>query len=128
MESLKRSRGRVLSSLGLTLGLVLFVGVATAYADTLWAVVRYDGSVAAGKNVEFVTRNGAGSYQVQFNKRDLADCAFVATLGGSAPFDFSPPGQVSVSLHPSHRGVWVLTRSSDGSYFSDRGFHLKVFC
>ena len=57
MKSLKRSRGRVLSSLGLTLGLVLFVGAAMASADTLWAVVRYDGSVAAGKNVEFVARD-----------------------------------------------------------------------
>jgi hypothetical protein len=123
MESLKRSRGRILSSVGLTLGLVLFVGAATASADTLWAVVRYDGSVAAGKNVEFVARNGAGSYQVQFNKRDLAECAFVATSAGAHRLT-SPPGQVSVSPSQPQRRVGA-DQKQRRSYFSDRGFHSR---
>jgi len=128
MKRLKAIKGVVASLFGLTLGWVLFLGASPASADLRWAVVRYDGSVAAGKNVDFVQRNGPGSYQVEFKKKDLSDCAFLATLGGSAPFDFGAPGQISVSLHPSHKGVWVLTRTSDGQFLSDRGFHLKVFC
>jgi hypothetical protein len=57
----------------------------SASADPLWAVVRYDGSVAAGRNVLSVMRTGAGVYGVEFSRKNIISCAYVATLGGSAP-------------------------------------------
>jgi hypothetical protein len=102
-------------------------GAGAASADTLWAVVRYDGSVAAGRSVESVGRFGPGYYEVEFTKKSITSCAYIATLGGSVPFEYSPPGQVSVTLHPGGRAVVVLTRTSDG-FLSDRPFHVKVFC
>jgi hypothetical protein len=111
----------------LTVGLMLILGVGPASADPLWAVVRYDGSLAAGKNVESVTRLGPGSYAVEFTRKTIGGCAYVGTLGGSAPFEFAPAGQISVSPYPGLTGVWVVTRTSDG-FLSDRPFHLKVFC
>jgi hypothetical protein len=104
---------------------MLWAGAASA--DPLWAVVRYDGSVAAGRNVVSVVRTDPGVYTVEFSRRNIISCAYVATLGGSAPFDFAPPGQISVTPHPTGSTVWVLTRTSDG-FLSDRPFHLKVFC
>jgi hypothetical protein len=61
MKDRKRTRWLAVSLLGLTIGLVLMLGAGAASADPLWAVVRYDGSLAAGKNVESVTRGGPGS-------------------------------------------------------------------
>jgi hypothetical protein len=104
---------------------MLWAGVASA--DPLWAVVRYDGSVAAGRNVVSVMRTGPGTYTVEFSRRNIGSCAYVGTLGGSAPFDFAPAGQISVTPYPTGSAVWVLTRTSDG-FLSDRPFHLKVFC
>jgi hypothetical protein len=127
MESLQRIARMGVSVLGLALGLAFFPGPDPAAADILWAVVRYDASLAAGKNVESVTRTSPGSYVVEFTKRDVIGCAYVGTLGGSAPFEFPPAGLVSVLPHPNPRSVWVLTMNLSGHY-SDRPFHLKVFC
>jgi hypothetical protein len=93
---------------------------------TLFVVVNQDGSLARGRRVRESRRITTGQYEVTF-RRDVTDCAYVATIGVSDDAAL-PGGEVSVGSQPDNpRGVHVRTRNSNGNA-ANRGFHLAVHC
>jgi hypothetical protein len=111
-----------------------------ADATALWAVVNGDGTLARGSHVtsteklelQFLTTEigptamGDGSYEVIFD-RDVANCAYVATLGVGG---FAEPIRGGLLVAPRFaeaNGVFVNTYDVDGAD-TDGGFHLAVFC
>ncbi|MGH8886180.1 MAG: hypothetical protein ACRDYX_13570 [Egibacteraceae bacterium] len=93
---------------------------------TLFAVVNAAGSLDRGEGARGSRRVAPGQYEVIF-RRDVTDCAYVATIG--VPDDAAPPaGEISVGSQPGdRRGVQVRTRNSAGNP-ANRGFHLVVVC
>lgn len=74
-----------------------------------------------------VTDLGVGTYEVRF-QQNVADCAFLGTVGLPGSLGVSPSGEITVVGRagvPS--GVFVRTSSSSGAV-ADRSFHLAVIC
>jgi hypothetical protein len=70
---------------------------------------------------------GGGAYEVIF-KKDVTQCAFVATIGVSYSTDVPPAGEIGVAgRFGNPRGVFVQTRNSQGAG-TDLGLHLVVIC
>ncbi len=108
-----------------SLGQVPLAAVATKASNTLGAIVNGDGTLAiAAQPGTTSTRNGTGSYAVQFG-RDLANCAAVASLGNSGPI-VPNPGEIGASVNFDN-SVIVQTRNSTGAP-NDNAFHLIVVC
>lgn len=94
-----------------------------------WAVVNADGTLARGEGVVSSARlaAGSGAYQVIF-AYDMTPCAYIATIGISATFGQSAPGEIDVARRFNNAdGVFVATHDSAGNA-ADRGFHLLVIC
>ena len=100
-------------------------------ATRLWAVVDADGTLARRGSFDVVSVNkpAVGQYRVRLN-RNVADCAYAATLGVSG-VGIPSAGEIGVAtgnvFQDDGRAVVVFTRSSAG-LISDHGFHLAVFC
>ena len=97
-------------------------------ANVLWVVVTPDAKIdrQSGQVTE-LHHAATGAYSVYFNK-DVSQCAFIAELGAPGA-NGSPAGEISserISAQQTH-SVLVKTRDSAGA-FSDRPFHLAVFC
>jgi hypothetical protein len=94
---------------------------------TLYAVVDANGTLTRGRKVVSAARLGTGSYEVVF-RRDVRNCAYVATIGLSGSAGSSLPGEITVVGRGGiDRGVFVTTHSSGGAS-ADLGFHLAVHC
>jgi hypothetical protein len=94
-------------------------------AQTFFAVVDSNGTLARGFGVVSSTRLAAGQYQVVFS-HDLTRSAYVGTLGLSGSQGTSPSGEIAVVGRSGlATGVFVQTFSSAGAA-SDRGFHLAI--
>ncbi len=97
-------------------------------AQTLWAVINADGTTARGSGVQSSKKDtpaGTGEYDVIF-KRNVSGCAYVASFA-----DPRQTGEVSASsLTGTPNGVYVQTVTNTGTkeVYSDRPFHLAVFC
>ena len=100
---------------------------------TLWAVINADGTTARGSGVQSSKKEPpppgggqSGEYDVIF-KRNVSGCAYVASFA-----DERQTGEVSASsLGPgTPNGVYVQTVTDNGTkeVYSDRPFHLAVFC
>ena len=100
----------------------------TGRAQTLFAVVNSDGSLARGYGVASSAPDGSpGDFQVVF-KRGLRKCAYVATLGSAGSTGGGPLGETDVvGLSGNKMGVFVQTRDSTGA-LAPSGFHLIVSC
>ena len=101
--------------------------------QTLWAVINADGTIARGSGVQSSKKEPpppgggqSGEYDVIF-KRNVSGCAYVASFA-----DERQTGEVSASsLGPgTPNGVYVQTVTDNGTneVYSDRPFHLAVFC
>ena len=101
--------------------------------QTLWAVINADGTTARGSDVQSSKKEPpppgggqSGEYDVIF-KRNVSGCAYVASFA-----DERQTGEVSASsLGPgTPNGVYVQTVTDNGTkeVYSDRPFHLAVFC
>jgi hypothetical protein len=100
-----------------------------ASAQTLFAVVRADGTLARGYGVRSSSlySDTPGIYKVIF-KRGVAKCADAATLGSAGSTGSPPIGQVGVvGLFGHKAGVFVRTYDSTGAA-AGAGFHLIVAC
>jgi hypothetical protein len=100
-----------------------------ASAQTMFAVVNADGSLARGYGVassSFVAAT-PGIYKVIF-KRGVTKCGYVATLGSSGSTGTPPIGEIGVVGMKGHKaGVYVRTYDSSGATTA-AGFHLVVTC
>jgi hypothetical protein len=95
--------------------------------STFYAVVNANGTLARGFKAVSAQRLGLGAYEVVFRK-DVRNCAYVATIGLSGSAGASAPGEITVVGRAGNdRGVFVTTHSSGGA-FADLGFHLAVHC
>jgi len=94
-------------------------------AQTFYAVVRADGTLARGFQAVSATRLGTGIYQVLF-AHDITRSAYLGTIGLDTSSGVSPSGQMAVvGRFGAPNGVWVQTYDAAGSP-ADRGFHMAV--
>lgn len=101
-------------------------GPAGAPATALWAVVNASGTLARGSTGVTSVYSGASFYTVTF-PRDVTQCAYEATIGGVST-SYGGKGEISTySANAAPSSVTVVTHDSTGA-FSDRPFHLAVFC
>ena len=94
-------------------------------AQTFYAVVNADGSLARGFGVVSTATFGAGNYEVIFSQ-NITGSAYIATIGLAGSLGVSAPGQVSVVgrfLNPN--GVFIQTTDSTGNP-TNMGFHLAI--
>jgi hypothetical protein len=94
-------------------------------AQSFFAVVDANGTLARGFGATSATRLGVGIYQVVFS-HDVRGSAYVGTLGLSVDFGISPSGEIAVVGRAGlPNGIFVQTFNSAGQS-ADRGFHLAV--
>jgi hypothetical protein len=94
-------------------------------AQTFYAVVRADGTLARGFQAVSATKLGPGIYQVLF-AHDITGSAYVGTIGLDTTSGVSPSGQMAVvGRFGAPNGVWVQTYDAAGNP-ADRGFHMAV--
>jgi len=100
----------------------------SAFAQGLWAVVNSNGTLARGRGATSAGSLGVdGQYQVIFN-RDVAGCAYVATLG-DAVASTGAEGVVTVAPRSGNaNGVFVQTYNVLTGTEADLPFHLAVLC
>lgn len=91
----------------------------------LFAVINANGSVSRGKGEASAIRVSAGYYRVGFT-RNIAACAYVATVGGVAAEVVTGIANVTrMTGNNSH--VFVRTFALNGTA-ADRSFHLYIDC
>jgi hypothetical protein len=99
--------------------------------NAMFAVVNADGTLARSypdATSQTVEEPSDGRYEVIFDGANVADCAYVASVGSSAPFGVEPPGFATVVRRGSDAaGVYIRTYDNVGTD-ADRGFHLLVTC
>jgi hypothetical protein len=94
-------------------------------AQTFFAVVNANGTLARGFQAVSSTRLATGQYQVLFS-HNITGSAYVGTIGLSTSIGVSPSGEIAVvGRFGSANGVFVQTFDSAGRA-ADRGFHLEV--
>lgn len=94
---------------------------------TLWAVVNADGTVARSDGHLSAANLATGEYEVIF-RRNIRNCAYIATIGGSGSVGTEPTGEITVIGRVSSvNGVFLTTHDSTGAN-ANRGFHLFVNC
>jgi len=93
-------------------------------AQTFFAVVNANGTLARGFQAVSAQRLATGAYQVIFN-HNVTGSAYVATIGTAAAAG-PPSGEISVSPRSGAlNGVFIAVRDSAGNS-ADRPFHLAV--
>ena len=94
-------------------------------AQSYYAVVNPNGSLARGFQVWSVIQLSTGSYQVVFS-HDVTGSALIATVGISGSTGASAPGYATVAgRNGVPNGVFIQTFNSSG-VLSNLGFHLAV--
>lgn len=100
----------------------------SAFAQGLWAVVGSNGSLARGRGATSAASLGVdGQYEVIFN-RNVAGCAYVATLGDAAA-STGAVGVVTVAPRDGNaNAVFVQTYNSETGVEVNLPFHLVAVC
>lgn len=94
-------------------------------AQTFFAVVNANGTLARGFQAVSANRLATGQYQVIF-RHDLTGSAFFGTIGLAGSIGISADGQIAVVGRTGMpNGVFVQTFNSAGIP-TDLGFHLSV--
>jgi len=92
----------------------------------IWARVKDDGTLLAGKGATSV-QVGGGGYFVRFD-RDISNCAYIATIG-QQNVAYGDPGEIqaihSTGAGSPNRDVFVAMSDKDTGAIS-RGFSLVV--
>ena len=95
--------------------------------DGDFAVVGYTGNLVRGSaSVSSVYRYGPGRYEIFLN-RNIAHCAYVATIGDPAAGWSTPRAWCSPRPVTCTSGVYVETKNPGGG-LSDYPFHLQTQC
>jgi hypothetical protein len=91
-----------------------------------FAVVNANGTAVRTNCVVRTALLATGQYEVIFNG-NVGTCTFLATIG-IITTGISAPGQIDVATRAGNpNGVFVATRSNNGS-FANRPFHLGILC
>ena len=100
----------------------------SAFVRSLWAVVNANGSLARGRGAVSAASLGVdGQYQVVFD-RNVAACAYVATLGDAGP-STGAVGVVTVAPRAGNaNAVFVQTYNSETGVEVNLPFHLVAVC
>jgi len=94
-------------------------------AQTFYAVVRSNGTLARGFEAVSAAHLGTGVYQVIF-AHDITGSGYLGTVGLDTDSGESPSGQIAVvGRAGAANGVFVQTFDAAGNP-ADRGFHLAV--
>jgi hypothetical protein len=94
-------------------------------AQTFFAVVNANGSLARGFQAVSSTSLGIGSYQVVFS-HDITGSAFIATIGLAGSTGASAPGFITVVGRAGiPNGVFIQTFDRAGA-LTNLSFHLAV--
>jgi hypothetical protein len=94
-------------------------------AQSFYAVVRSNGTLARGFEAVSAASLGTGIYQVIF-AHDITGSAYLGTLGLDTDSGESPAGEIAVvGRFDAPNGVFVQTFDAAGNP-ADRGFHLAV--
>jgi hypothetical protein len=91
-----------------------------------YAVVGSDGTLARGSTGTSSTKVGTGLYRVNF-PQDIAQCAWVTSIGGTAGVPV-PPGETHSSLQPGSTTALLQQISNSAGVLADRPFHVIVTC
>jgi hypothetical protein len=91
----------------------------------LFAVINANGSVSRGKGEASAVRVSSGYYRVGFY-RNIAACAYVATVGGVAAEVVTCIANVT-RMAGNNSNVLVRTFALNGTA-ADRSFHLYIDC
>jgi hypothetical protein len=99
----------------------------TGVTTNLYAVVDgVNGTIARGSGVTAIGKLGVGEYVLDFIQ-DVAQCAYVGTLGSVDTYGGQGYGGITVARRPfDPNGVYVRTDDNNGP--ADRSFHLAVLC
>jgi hypothetical protein len=105
-----------------------------AAATTLWARVKFDGSLKKGSGVVSTEKiSSKGGYEVVFN-RNVSACAYVATPGDATvtnsfgEYDLKNKGFILTEPRLNEpNAVFVETRGGKEEE-AEESFHLVVFC
>ncbi|ROO61622.1 hypothetical protein EDC02_3569 [Micromonospora sp. Llam0] len=94
-------------------------------AQSFFAVVNANGTLARGFGAVSATRLATGTYQVVFS-HNLTGSAYVGSIGLSGSVGASAPGEITVVGRAGiPNGVFIQTFTSAG-VLADRGFHLAI--
>ena len=92
------------------------------------AVVDSTGVLARGSHVLSTAHLGTGSYEVIFDVKSVAKCAFTASIGTTGAGSVASPGEITVAGRAGNKaGVFVRTVDRAGNSL-DSPFHLAVNC
>jgi hypothetical protein len=94
---------------------------------TFWGVFNANSVPTRSSGVTSSARLSTGRYQVGFGD-PVAGCAYLATVGASAPATLPPLGQATVSLDPVLNNVVHVTTRNHLGAAANRPFHLAVTC
>jgi hypothetical protein len=94
-------------------------------AQTFFAVVNANGTLARGFGAISSAKLGTGLYQVVFS-HDVTGSAYVGTTGLTGNVGVAPSGEIAVVGRSGiPNGVFVETFASNGAA-ADRSFHIAV--
>jgi hypothetical protein len=98
-------------------------------SNSLFAVVRANGTLARGVGVVSSARLATGEYEVIFSQ-DVRNCAYLATQGlpGSGLVTPETGAIGTARLTGNDQGVFIVTRNAFAGDLTNRGFHLIVDC
>jgi hypothetical protein len=96
-------------------------------AQALYAVVNSTGTLARGFGATGAHQLGTGTYEVDFYE-NVANCAFLGTIGLTGSSLSSPPGEITVVGRSGNaNGIFVQTFNSAGT-LTNLSYHLGVLC
>lgn len=96
--------------------------------ESLWAVVKANGSLAHGSGAVAATEMLPGEYEVDFDQ-NVSQCSFSASIGLATSFGSALPGSVTVAgRNGNPYGVYVETYALPAGVPTSQPFHLSVDC
>lgn len=96
--------------------------------ESLWAVVKANGSLAHGSGAVAAIQIFQGEYEVDFDQ-NVSQCSFSASIGLARSSGSALPGSVTVAGRDGNPyGVYVETYSLPSGIPTNQPFHLSVDC
>jgi hypothetical protein len=100
-------------------------GLELVTTQSLWAVVKANGSLGRSNGVQSSSNLNTGQYEVVFN-RNVSECVYTGTIG--VPGDGFPANRlIKVADRGNPAAVFVQTRETDGTAVN-QAFHVQVDC
>jgi len=105
-------------------------GGGSGSANVHWAVVKSDGTIARSDDPDATVEklsSDPGTYAVVFD-RDVANCAYQATIGRTGTEAAEDPGFVTVVHWAVNTNGILVQTYGPGGLLTDKAFHLSLFC